>query len=62
MFPLHGPLVQTFGDMGSQGIGEVLSEGPEHLGEQLPLRSGVVDVLCDRDQGHVMLAEDCQRF
>ncbi|RLC96031.1 MAG: hypothetical protein DRI40_04285 [Chloroflexi bacterium] len=62
MLAFGGSLAQSFAHVGSQGIGEILAEGAQHLGEQLPLRGGVVDVLCDGHEGHAMLGQDGQRF
>ena len=60
VFPLGSTLFQALPHMRAQRFAIVLSEGPQHLGEEHTLRPGVVDVLHDRHQANIMPGKDTQ--
>src|SRR5208283_5297999 len=48
--------------MSAKGGRVVLGESPQHLGEEHPFRTGIVDIFGNGDQPHIMFSQYRQRF
>ena len=59
MFAFEGSLIHAFCDMVGKAFTEIFGEGTQHLGKELSLRGGIIDILTDRDQRDIML---CLRY
>ena len=57
MLSLGGPLLQSLPDMIAKRAAVEFSEGSQHLREQHAFRPGVVDVLRDRNEAHLVPAQ-----